>query len=141
MSDIINPLIENETIFKNIAQAYTKDGKIYQIPTYFKYPILLGNKEDINSVSDLSSLVELTKKLSTQTDKMIFNNYFSARTLVYSLYNLYGNDWLKHDNTINEDALTDFFIKVNEMYGYIKTNQEAYNKFMEDKYSQLEGFE
>ena len=141
MSDIINPLIENETIFKNIAQAYTKDGKIYQIPTYFKYPILLGNKEDINSVSDLSSLVELTKKLSTQTDKMIFNNYFSARTLVYSLYNLYGNDWLKHDNTINEDALTDFFIKVNEMYGYIKTNQEAYNKFMEDKYSQLEGFD
>ena len=141
MSDIINPLIENETIFKNIAQAYTKDGKIYQIPTYFKYPILLGNKEDINSVSDLSSLVELTKKLSTQTDKMIFNNYFSARTLVYSLYNLYGNDWLKHDNTINEDALTDFFIKVNEMYGYIKTNQDAYNKFMEDKYSQLEGFD
>ena len=141
MSDIINPLIENETIFKNIAQAYIKDGRIYQIPTYFKYPILLGNKEDINSVSDLSSLVELTKKLSTQTDKMIFNNYFSARTLVYSLYNLYGNDWLKHDNTINEDALTDFFIKVNEMYGYIKTNQDAYNKFMEDKYSQLEGFD
>lgn len=141
MSDIINPLIENETIFKNIAQAYTKDGKIYQIPTYFKYPILLGNKEDINSVSDLSSLVELTKKLSTQTDKMIFNNYFSPRTLVYSLYNLYGNDWLKHDNTINEDALTDFFTKVNEIYGYIKTNQEAYDKFMEDKYSQLEGFD
>ena len=27
------------------------------------------------------------------------------------------------------------------MYGYIKTNQEAYNKFMEDKYSQLEGFD
>lgn len=141
MSDIINPLIENETIFKNIAQAYTKDGKIYQIPTYFKYPIFLGNKEDINSVSDLSSLVELTKKLSTQTDKMIFNNYFSPRTLVYSLYNLYGNDWLKHDNTINEDALTDFFTKVNEIYGYIKTNQEAYDKFMEDKYSQLEGFD
>ena len=141
MNDIINPLIENETIFKNIAQAYTKDGKIYQIPTYFKYPILLGNKEDINSVSDLSSLVELTKKLSTQIDKRIFNNYFSPRTLVYSLYNLYGNDWLKHDNTINEDALTDFFTKVNEMYGYIKTNQDAYNKFMEDKYSQLEGFD
>ena len=27
------------------------------------------------------------------------------------------------------------------MYGYIKTNQDAYNKFMEDKYSQLEGFD
>ena len=141
ISDVVDEVKASDGLVDSIVKDSTKDGKIYQIPTYFKYPILLGNKEDINSVSDLSSLVELTKKLSTQTDKMIFNNYFSARTLVYSLYNLYGNDWLKHDNTINEDALTDFFIKVNEMYGYIKTNQDAYNKFMEDKYSQLEGFD
>ena len=74
ISDVINPLVEDGTIFKNIVDAYTNDGKIYQIPTSFKYPILLGNKEDINSVSDLDSLVELTKKLSTQSEKRIFDN-------------------------------------------------------------------
>ena len=140
MSDIINPLVEDGTIFKNIADAYTNDGKIYQIPTSFKYPILLGNKEDIDSVSDLNSLVELTKKLSTQTDKRIFENYFSPRSLVYSLYYLYGNDWLNDDNTINEEALNNFFTKANEMYGYLQTNEEAYMKTMEDKYSQLEEY-
>ena len=82
-------LFEDGTIFKNIADAYTNDGKIYQIPTSFKYPILLGNKEDIDSVSDLNSLVELTKKLSTQTDKRIFENYFTPRSLVYLLYHSY----------------------------------------------------
>lgn len=140
MSDIINPLVEDGTIFKNIADAYTNDGKIYQIPTSFKYPILLGNKEDIDSVSDLNSLVELTKKLSTQTDKRIFENYFSPRSLVYLLYYLYGNDWLNDDNTINEEALNNFFTKANEMYGYLQTNEEAYMKTMEDKYSQLEEY-
>ena len=141
MSDIINPLVEDGTIFKNIADAYTNDGKIYQIPTSFKYPILLGNKEDVDSVSDLNSLVELTKKLSTQTDKRIFDNYFNAKSLVYSLYYLYGNDWLNDDNTINEEALNNFFTKANEMYGYLQTNEEAYAKTMEDKYSQLEGYD
>ena len=140
ISDIINPLAEDGTIFKNIADAYTNDGKIYQIPTSFKYPILLGNKNDIASVSDLDSLVELTKKLSTQSEKRIFNNYFTPNSLVYSLYYLYGSDWLNEDDTINEDALKSFFEKANEMYSAIQTNEEAYMKTMEDKYSQLEGY-
>ena len=141
ISDIINPLVEDGTIFKNIADAYTNDGKVYQIPTLFKYPILLGNKEDINSVSDLNSLVELTKKLSTQSEKRIFDNYFNARSLVYSLYYLYGNDWLNEDDTINEDALKNFFEKANEMYVALQANEEAYMATMEDKYSQLEGYD
>ena len=140
ISDVINPLVEDGTIFKNIADAYTNDGKIYQIPTSFKYPILLGNKEDIDAVSDLDSLVELTKKLSTQSEKRIFNNYFTPNSLVYSLYYLYGSDWLNEDDTINEDALKSFFEKANEMYSAIQTNEEAYMKTMEDKYSQLEGY-
>ena len=63
-----------------------------------------------------------------------------ARSLVYSLYYLYGNDWLNDDNTINEEALNNFFTKANEMYGYLQTNEEAYMKTMEDKYSQLEEY-
>ena len=141
ISDVINPLVEDGTIFKNIADVYTNDGKIYQMPTSFKYPILLGNKEDIDSVSDLDSLVELTKKLSTQSEKRIFNDYFNARSLVYSLYYLYGDDWLNEDNTINEDALRNFFEKANEMYVALQANEEAYMATMEDKYSQLEGYD
>lgn len=137
ISDVINPLVESKTIFKNIADAYKIDGKIYQIATSFKYPILLGNKDDIESVSDLNSLVEVTKKLSKQKDKRIFDNYFTPSSLVYSLYYLYGSDWLNKDNNINEDALRNFFEKANEIYSEIKINEEAYIKTMEDKYSSL----
>lgn len=138
ISDVINPLVEDGTIFKNIAEAYTNDGKIYQMPTTFKYPMLLGNKEDIDSVSDLNSLVELTKKLSTATEKRVFNNYFSPNSLIYSLYYLYGNDWLNEDNTINKEALTNFFTKAKEMYVALQQNEESYNKYINDKYSELE---
>ena len=58
--------------------------------------------------------------------------FSEGASYVVMCYNLYGNDWLKHDNTINEDALTDFFIKVNEMYiGYmiLKASSPKINNF------------
>ena len=141
ISDVINPLVEDGTIFKNIAEAYTVDGKIYQFPTNFKFPILFGNKEDIANIQGLDSLVELTKKLSTQTEKRVFSNYFDANGLVYSLYYLYGNDWLNDDDTINEEALTNFFNKVKEMYVALQENEASYAKFMEDKYANSENID
>lgn len=141
ISDVINPLVEDGTIFKNIAEAYTVDGKIYQFPTNFKFPILFGNKEDIANIQGLDSLVELTKKLSTQTEKRVFSNYFDAKGLVYSLYYLYGNDWLNDDDTINEEALTNFFNKAKEMYVALQENEASYAKFMEDKYANSENID
>ena len=141
VSDVINPLVEDGTIFKNIAEAYTVDGKIYQFPTNFKFPILFGNKEDIANIQGLDSLVELTKKLSTQTEKRVFSNYFDAKGLIYSLYYLYGNDWLNDDDTINEEALTNFFNKAKEMYVALQENEASYAKFMEDKYANSENID
>lgn len=141
ISDVINPLVEDGTIFKNIAEAYTVDGKIYQFPTNFKFPMLFGNKEDIANIQGLDSLVELTKKLSTQTEKRVFSNYFDAKGLVYSLYYLYGNDWLNDDDTINEEALTNFFNKAKEMYVALQENEASYAKFMEDKYANSENID
>ena len=136
ISDVINPLVEDGSIFKNIADAYNVDGKIYQFPTTFKFPILLGNKDNVASVNDLDSLVEVTKQLSTVKEKRIFSNYFLPKSLVYSLYYLYGSDWLNDDDTINEESLTNFFTKANEMYTAIQQNEENYSKYMEDKYTE-----
>ncbi|WP_195986392.1 extracellular solute-binding protein [Clostridium sp. D53t1_180928_C8] len=141
ISDVINPLVEDGSVFKNIAEAYTVDGKIYQFPTSFKFPMLFGNKDDISNIKGLDSLVELTKKLSTQTQKRVFSNYFDAKSLVYSLYYLYGNDWLNDDDTINEEALTNFFNRAKEMYAALQENEASYAKFMEDKYANSENID
>lgn len=132
ISDVINPLVESGAIFSNIADAYNVDGKIYQFPTRFKYPMLVGNKDDVNSVTDLKSLVELTKKLEKSgEDKRIFEGFYSAKSLAYGLYYLYGSDWLNSDNTINVDDLSNFFTLGKEMYTAIEAANERYNKKME----------
>ena len=121
-----------DLLFKNIADAYTVDGKIYQFPTKVKFPMLVGNKDIIESVSDLDSFVELAKKLGKENpDKRIFNDYYSPKTLVYSLYYLYGNDWLNSDKTINVDALNNFFEKSKELYTVVDENMKRYYEKME----------
>lgn len=132
ISDVISEYTSQDLIFKNIADAYTVDGKIYQFPTKVKFPMLLGNKDVLDSVSDFDSFVELAKKMGKENpDKRIFNDYYSPKTLVYSLYYLYGNDWLNSDKTINVDALNNFFEKTKELYTAIDENMQRYNKKME----------
>lgn len=141
ISDIISEYTSQDLIFKNIADAYTVDGKIYQFPTKIKFPMLIGNKDELDSVSDLDSFVELAKKLGKENpDKRIFNDYYSAKTLVYSLYYLYGNDWLNDDKTINVDALSHFFEKTKELYTAVDENMQRYNEKMEEIWNdKLEG--
>ena len=132
ISDVISEYTNQDLLFKNIADAYTVDGKIYQFPTKVKFPMLVGNKDVIESVSDLDSFVELAKKLGKENpDKRIFNDYYSPKTLVYSLYYLYGNDWLNSDKTINVDALNNFFEKSKELYTVVDENMKRYYEKME----------
>ncbi len=132
ISDVISEYTSQDLVFKNIADAYTVDGKIYQFPTKIKFPMLVGNKDILDSVSDFDSFVELAKKLGKENpDKRIFNDYYSPKTLVYSLYYLYGNDWLNSDKTINVDALNNFFEKTKELYTAIDENMQKYNEKME----------
>lgn len=136
ISDVISEYTSQDLIFKNIADAYTVDEKIYQFPTKVKFPILLGSKDVLDSVSDLNSFVELAKKIGKENpDKRIFNDYYSPKTLVYSLYYLYGNDWLNADKTINVDALNNFFEKTKELYTAVDENMQRYNKKMEEKWN------
>lgn len=134
LSDVITPMVENDELFKNIADAYAVDGKIYQFPTMFKFPMLIGNKDTISSVTDLKSLVELTKKLASESDDRVFSDYYSPKGLLYALYYLYGNNWLNDDNTINVDELNNFFTLTKEMYDTVDANYQKYIEKMNEKY-------
>lgn len=133
ISEIINEYTVNDSIFKNLGEAYTVDGKIYQFPTRFKFPILMGEKEFVDTeVKDLNSFVELAKKAAAKyPDKRVFDQYYSPKTLAYSLYYLFGNDWLNADNTINVDTLDNFFEQGKILYTTLDENMKRYQEKME----------
>ena len=134
ISDVISEYIKGDLLFKNMEEAYNKDGKIYQFPTGFKLPMLVGDKANIDRVTDYKSLVDLTKELGKSSDNRIISEFYSPKSLVYSLYYLYGNSWLNENNTINEENLLEFFTNSKEMYTAINENNEKYMKKIEEMY-------
>ena len=134
ISDVISEYTKEDLLFKNMEEAYKKDGKIYQFPTSFKLPMLVGDKANIDKVTDYKSLVELTKELGKASDNRIISDFYSPKSLVYSLYYLYGNSWLNEDNTINKENLSEFFTNSKEMYTVVNEKNEKYMKKMEEIY-------
>ncbi|MGL5380540.1 ABC transporter substrate-binding protein [Clostridium sp.] len=135
ISDVIASYSSEGAILKNIEDAYKVDGKIYQFPTSFKLPMLVGEKANIEKVTDFDSYANLVKELGQASDKRIFD-YYSPKTLIYSLYYLYGNTWLNDDNTINADNMKKFLNSSKEMYTVINDKNEKYMKKMEESYKE-----
>lgn len=96
--------------------------------------MLVGDKANIDKVTDYKSLVELTKELGKASDNRIISEFYSPKSLVYSLYYLYGNSWLNEDNTINKENLSEFFTNSKDMYAVVNEKNEKYMKKIEEMY-------
>lgn len=100
MSDLIQPMINDGTLLKNITDTYVENGKIYRIPARFGLPILYGGMD----VKNLTSLEALADYSSTHTDRSLFGN-ITMKDLV-STFAPYQLDLLIDENgKINQDNL------------------------------------
>ena len=113
LSDVVD---SNDELFSNVSEALKTDGKIYQYPLNLAFPTIAGNKDKVEKVKDLDSLLAVTKELKDESKDKITPNIKSAQELFYKLYYLYGNDWITEDEKINEESLTNYMNKVKEIY-------------------------
>ena len=106
LEDISSIISENNSkLFSNVIEEYTVNGKIYAFPVAIKYPILVGPRDEIEKINNLDSFVEVVKELSNNTNRPIIENYYTEKEFICSLYNAYGNSWIKDDKTIDKDNL------------------------------------
>jgi hypothetical protein len=83
ISDIINPMEENNELLSNIADAYKQEsGKIYSIPSKVSIPIAAGNKEAIENYGDLTKMTEYIKN---NADASLLGS-LSQNDLINNLY-------------------------------------------------------
>ena len=116
ISDIVN---SNDELFTNVAKAFTVDGKIYQCPLNLAIPMIAGNKDKVEKVNDLDSLLAVTKELKDENEDKIVPYMESAKELFYQLSYLYGDDWITADKKINKDSLNNYMNKVKEIHTII----------------------
>ncbi len=78
LSEPMETLEENgETLFENVASAYEREGKKYAVPAFFSVPIVVGEKEKVNS-EDLNVVLKKGEKLSDELIQYLAVNWRAA---------------------------------------------------------------
>ena len=124
MLEDLSGILKAAGLLSNIEEAYkSEDGSIYEMPVKFGVPMIEGKKEDVDAVTDLTSLADVTEKhkeeygLSTET--------FYKLPLTYSMYpkafleELADDNsaaWVKENGTLDEEKVKEFLEQAGRIY-------------------------
>lgn len=124
ISDILNPLIEDGTLKKNLAECFQQtDGKIYSMPVKYGIPILLGKQEMVDSMESLDSLENWLDTHEGQ--KIISEASYEELTRVF--VNMYYDELIDENGKLRED-------KLKQCISCVKKVGERYDAELENNY-------
>ncbi|MDE7323175.1 MAG: extracellular solute-binding protein [Lachnospiraceae bacterium] len=73
LSDIVNEVDKKDGLYRNLIENMREDDKIYAVPASFYIPVIVGQKDVVDSVTDYRSMVEVFEKAReeyTDTDML-----------------------------------------------------------------------
>lgn len=124
MLEDLSGVLKEAGILSNIQEAYTEaDGSIYEMPVKFGIPMIQGAKEDVETVTDLTSLADVVEKhkdeygLSDENFyKFPFVYFLFPETLLEQFADNNSAAWMKTDGTLDEEKVKEFLEQVGRIY-------------------------
>ena len=134
VSDVMNPLISDGKLFKNIAETYkSDDGKIYASPLTFTVPIVIGYKDDLDKLNSLSDFASLAQDFEKDHKKgETFIDSYSLLSLIGDMMSVNSASWFKEDGSLDTDSLTAYLKDIKSIY------DAAYDTLSDDDKSELD---
>lgn len=128
VSDIVKEVDEEEGLFTNITSAFEEDGKVCAVPLRFHMPVLEGEKESLENVKDLKTLVDEAERLhGANPDKPVISDYLDGTGMAVQLYDVCSAAWMKDDGTIDEEKLQEFYTQLQRIYSIDERSNNEYN--------------
>lgn len=111
ISDVIEPLIKDGTLQKNISECYQQEnGKIYSMPIKYGVPLLFGNQEKIDAMENLDTL---EKWLNAHPEEKLIEAA-SYEELTRLFVNMYYEELFDENGKLKEDKLKQCISSVKE---------------------------
>lgn len=138
ISDVTGSLTKDGKVFEKVINTYSKDGKVYAVPTSFSVPMIVGHKEDLDKITDMESLTAFAKEISegerSKTTRLM--NEYEISSLIGTFIPTNADGWFKDDKTINSEALTKYIENVKDLSKYAinsltEEEQKDYAEMME----------
>lgn len=142
MLEDLSDTLKDANLLENIQKAYTdEDGSIYTMPVKFGIPILIGHKNDIDSITDLKSMADIIENhkedYGLDKEKLSYtlplSTSFGTQMLLENLEFSSSAAWLNEDGTLNESSIKDFLTQANRIYqAGLKGIEEIKEQYGED---------
>lgn len=127
ISELVKEVESADGMFENIKAAYTRDGKIYEMPARFYFSAIEGDGAALSASSSLSSMVDYVKK-ARETDSEVHGlPPKTASGLLYELYYAASAGLATEDGSISEDKLTEFLTAAKGLYDLDTYPTDQYN--------------
>jgi len=121
MGSIFTPMLEAGDLMGNIAENYSKDGKVYVMPARFKVPVIYGCADAVNATDTLEKLTDYVLK-NNEIPLLAESNY---RALAAWFLLTYFNQIVDDKNVIDEGLLEKFLEDINTLSVNINASDDA----------------
>ncbi len=118
LKELVKPLEESGELMNNITGCYEQDGKVYNIPIRFSFPVIAGKPDAIQAADSLSDIVNYIK----QTNNKPYLKSTSYKRLLEDYLALYSGD-LFQNGRLNEENFTAFLTNVKTIADNIKATE------------------
>lgn len=115
MSELFGNIEEKNDLFTNIVNGYGQNGKLYAAPIRFSIPVICGNEELLNKVTDMQSLSQTAQTYFAENPEGLYLNYSFADGLFQRLFSVYYQDCFKEDGSIKEENLKTFLLNFKDI--------------------------
>lgn len=116
LTEIVGALEQEGSYFSNILKSCETDQGLYAMPFRYRIPVLLGEKGNVEDISDIAGFAESVKKARAAHEKSetVLGTY-TPEELLERLYRMFSSS-LRDGNKADADAVKEFLAKAAEIY-------------------------
>ncbi len=117
LSAIVHELNEEDHLFKNLVDACRTEGRLYYLPVRFRIPLLVGDRESVEQVQDLSSLADAVEALRREYPQGALIGLRTEEEVLQTLQMTCCAAWTDPaDGTADREKLTEFLRCARRIY-------------------------
>lgn len=130
LSGIVDDMSGENSLFPNLVEACREDGELYSLPVRFQLPVIAGDEESVQNVTDLETLADAVERLREENPEGSLIGLRTEEEVLYTLGLACSGAWLDENGAIDEEKLTEFLTQARRIYQAETAGQDP--EFLED---------
>lgn len=117
LSGIVEKLKAGDGCFENIAGTYSREGKIYAVPSRFSIPVIQADEDTMAAASGLKDFADHVEQLAKDNPEMEgVLGTDSPAALAEKIYQSYSPVMRREDGSLDEEKVREFYAQLKRIY-------------------------